>query len=403
MAEKRRDKKGRLLKEGEYQRSDGRYEFKYEDISQERKSVYSWRLTETDPLPAGKKPDKSLREKEKEIQKQLEEGVITGTVKTTLNEQFDIYMKIRHFADSTEQNYRYMWNRFVRDSLGKHMVKNIKRSDILVFYSKNKKKGIADGTIQIFYKMIHPALQLAVEDHIIKENPSDGCCGEYTGQSHEKNALTKEEERIFWDCLQKFHSRQRYDLLFRVMLGTACKIGEITGLTWDNIDMTARTVTVDHVLLYRKKDGITQFYAKETKTKKGVRIIPMTEDVYKAFCELQEERMQRPSTVIIDGYKDFVFTSMKGKPLYPANINKALYNLVEKYNKDTGKTLPKISNHIFRHTGCTRMAEAEIDINTLQYVMGHENPKMILKVYDHVNLERVQKQMKKLDSSKDIA
>ena len=49
------------------------------------------------------------------------------------------------------------------------------------------------------------------------------------------------------------------------------------------------------------------------------------------------------------------------------------------------------------------MAEAEIDINTLQYVMGHENPKMILKVYDHVNLERVQKQMKKLDSSKDIA
>ena len=49
MAEKRRDKKGRILRDGEYQRQDGRYEFKYEDIFEGRKSIYSWRLTETDP------------------------------------------------------------------------------------------------------------------------------------------------------------------------------------------------------------------------------------------------------------------------------------------------------------------------------------------------------------------
>ncbi len=403
MAEKRRDKKGRLLKEGEYQRNDGRYEYRYEDIFQENKSVYSWRLTETDPLPAGKRPDKSLREKEKEIQKQLKEGIVAGAVKTTLNEQFDVYMEIKHFADSTAENYRYMWKRFIRDSLGKCLIKDLKRSDILTFYAKHKKNGIADGTIQVFHKMIHPTLQLAVEDFIIKKNPADGCCRQYTEQVHEKNALTKEEERIFWNCLQNWHSRQRYDLLFRVMLGTACRIGEIIGLTWDNIDMAARTVTVDHAILYRKKDGRTQFYAKETKTKKGVRVIPMTEDVYNAFCELRKERLRRPSTVVIDGYKNFVFTSMKGKPLYPANINKALYKLVEQYNLEAEQMLPNISNHIFRHTGCTRMAEAEIDINTLQYLMGHENPKMILKVYDHVNLERVKKQMKKLDSSKDTA
>ena len=403
MAEKRRDKKGRILKDGEYQRQDGRYEFRYEDIFQERKSVYSWRLTEADPLPAGKRPDRSLREKEKEIQKQLEEGGITRQIKRTLNEQFEVYMEIKHFADSTAENYRYMWNRFVCNSLGRQLVQNLKRSDILTFYSQQKKKGITDGTIQIFHKMIHPALQLAVEDHIIRENPSDGCCGAYTEQVNEKNALTEEEERIFWNCLHNWHSRQRYDLLFRVMLGTACRIGEITGLTWDNIDMTARTVTVDHEILYRKRDGKTQFYAKETKTKTGIRIIPMTEDVYAAFCELRKERFRRPSTVVIDGYKNFVFTSMKGKPLYPANINKALYKLVKDHNMEAEQLLPKISNHIFRHTGCTRMAEAEVDINTLRYVMGHKNSKLILKVYDHVNLERVKKQMKKLDSSEDTA
>ena len=172
MAEKRRDKKGRLLKEGEYQRNDGRYEYRYEDIFQENKSVYSWRLTETDPLPAGKRPDKSLREKEKEIQKQLKEGIVAGAVKTTLNEQFDVYMEIKHFADSTAENYRYMWKRFIRDSLGKCLIKDLKRSDILTFYAKHKKNGIADGTIQVFHKMIHPTLQLAVEDFIIKKKSS---------------------------------------------------------------------------------------------------------------------------------------------------------------------------------------------------------------------------------------
>ena len=53
MAAKRRDNKGRVLKEGEFQRADGRYEYRYLDAHSNRKSVYSWRLTESDNVPAG--------------------------------------------------------------------------------------------------------------------------------------------------------------------------------------------------------------------------------------------------------------------------------------------------------------------------------------------------------------
>ena len=55
MSEIRRDKKGRRLLTGESQREDGKYEYKYQDAFGKRKTVYSWRLTEADSVPKGKR------------------------------------------------------------------------------------------------------------------------------------------------------------------------------------------------------------------------------------------------------------------------------------------------------------------------------------------------------------
>ena len=73
MSEVRRDNKNRKLLTGESQDKDGRYRYKYNDAFGNRKSVYSWRLTESDPYPKGKRKDISLREKEKQIRKELED------------------------------------------------------------------------------------------------------------------------------------------------------------------------------------------------------------------------------------------------------------------------------------------------------------------------------------------
>ena len=64
MSTKRRDNKGRVLLNGEIQEESGRYRYRYIDILGKRRELYSWRLTEADPTPAGRRRDKSLREKE---------------------------------------------------------------------------------------------------------------------------------------------------------------------------------------------------------------------------------------------------------------------------------------------------------------------------------------------------
>ena len=71
MSEVRRDNKNRKLLTGESQDKDGRYSYKYNEAFGNRKSVYSWRLTESDPYPKGKRRDISLREKKKEHSKRI--------------------------------------------------------------------------------------------------------------------------------------------------------------------------------------------------------------------------------------------------------------------------------------------------------------------------------------------
>lgn len=73
---KRRDKKGRILRNGESQSADGRYAYVYTDCFGKQKFLYSWKLEPTDPLPVGCTPCQSLREKEKTIQRDVDGGII---------------------------------------------------------------------------------------------------------------------------------------------------------------------------------------------------------------------------------------------------------------------------------------------------------------------------------------
>ena len=114
MSEKRRDNKGRLLRQGELQRSDGKYEYRYYDEKGERKSVYSWKLVDTDRIPSGKRCNESLRSMEKRIRRDLEDGIHTHEAdRTTLNGHFDRYIAQKiEIKESTRGNYKYMYDTF---------------------------------------------------------------------------------------------------------------------------------------------------------------------------------------------------------------------------------------------------------------------------------------------------
>lgn len=94
--------------------------------------------------------------------------------------------------------------------------------------------------------------------------------------------------------------------------------------------------------------------------------------------------------------------------IIPRRFGDALIAACEKYNRKEEKSaekekckpelLPMITPHILRHTACTRMAEAGIDIKVLQTVMGHKRADITMNIYNHVDLCRIQKEFEKVDS-----
>ena len=106
MSTKRKDNKNRLLRNGESQRQDGLYAYKYYDKNGCAHFVYIWKLEPMDKVPAGKRNDLSLREKEKLIQRDAFDGIDYTGGNITILKQVEKYISIKNGnAKSTEQNY----------------------------------------------------------------------------------------------------------------------------------------------------------------------------------------------------------------------------------------------------------------------------------------------------------
>ena len=120
MNDKRRDNKGRVLRNSESQRADGKYEFKYTDAKGVRRSVYSWKLVSTDKLPPGKRQCEPLRDMEKRLSKDVDDGIDTYSgAKTSLNDYYDEYIGTKfELKPSTRTNYKSMYTKYVRDVVG---------------------------------------------------------------------------------------------------------------------------------------------------------------------------------------------------------------------------------------------------------------------------------------------
>ena len=257
--EKRKDTRGRNLKNGEDQMKDGRYRYRYTDKDGKRKTVYSWRLVQTDKTPHGKKAGQCLRQMEKDIQKDLEDGIrVSQTNTLSVYDMILRYFKTKpQIANSTMQNYLHMVDKNIKPSnLGKMPIGNVKKSDVKEFYAYlYRDKKFAASTLQLYQNIIFPAFQMAVDDDIIRKNPSKDCMKDYSrgGLSSTKYPLTREEQSSLLNFLEKDSVYSKYYVLISFMLATGCRIGEVIGITWNDISLEKRIVSVNHQIIYKKE------------------------------------------------------------------------------------------------------------------------------------------------------
>lgn len=396
---RRKDLKGRVLKEGENLRTDGRYSYRYTDKrTGKRVTVYAADLTQ-------------LREKEKQLLKDVEDSILMdGTAKKlTLNGIFKRYIDTRELKESTKANYIRMWENRASEEIGNIKVVQMLPSHIKAFYAQLSKAGYSHSTIKFLHNMIHPAFEMAVDDDIIRKNPAKKALGDYGTEQEEKKILTAEQQERFLEFVKASTVYNVYYPMLIIMLQTAFRCGELIGLTWSDVGLDNRTVSINHQLIYKNYGDGCKLHISTPKTKSGIRVIDMRDLTYQAFKEQRKLNMLlgKPRSVEIEGYQDFIFITKTGRPLMPSAVNNVLYNIVDAFNKvekahaklecRKADLLPDISAHCLRHTGCTRMAESGMDIKVLQYIMGHSNIAVTMEVYNHISDIRVAKEIQKLD------
>ena len=398
MLEKRRDKKGRILKNGESQRKDGRYLYKYVDNMGTTQYVYSWKLVATDSVPKGKRNGLSLREKEREIQQDIADGINTVGKKITVCELYAKQNEHRaNVKKSTKIQRQYLMKILQDDKLGAKPIDSVKLSDAKEWAIRMKKKGFAYKSINNYKRTLKASFYIAMQDDLIRKNPFDFKLSEVLEDDTEpKQALTEEQEEKLLNFVKHDRVYQKYYNDIVILLKTGLRISELCGLTIKDIDFDNEVIHVTHQLLGNKNVG---YYIETPKTKSGIRDIPMSDEVIKALKRvIESDRYKHRKAIEIDGYKDFLFLNGKGYPMTSVCYVITFGNLIKKYNKKHEDTLPKITPHILRHTFCTRLANKNINPKSLQYIMGHSNISITLNLYAHASLEGMKAEIKNLVS-----
>lgn len=386
MSEKRRDNRNRILRNGESQRQDGRYAYKYKDLNGEIKFVYSWRLDKNDRAPAGKARELSLREKEKQIQQDLFNQIVPNGGNMTVLELVEKYLSLKvNVRHNTQANYNFVKGILKKEAFGSMRIDKVKLSDAKAWLIKLQKDGRGYSTIHSVRGVVRPAFEMAVNDDLIRKNPFGfELATVVVNDSVTREAITRAQERAFLKFIQEDNCYRKYYDGIYILFNTGLRISEFCGLTLADIDFKKKRIRVDHQL-QRKRD--MEYIIEDTKTKSGERYVPMSQQVMDCFRRIMDNRNTPKQEPMIDGYTGFLFLDKNGMPMVALHWEHYFKHILNKYNSIYKVQLPKITPHVCRHTFCSNMAKSGMSPKTLQYIMGHSDISVTLNTYTHLNFD----------------
>lgn len=263
----------------------------------------------------------------------------------------------------------------------------------------------AGSTIRQTYIAMGTMFRSAVKNDIIEKHPMDGV--RYTKPvraASDHRFLTIEEQQKFLEVAKSSHNYQQYALI----LETGLRTGELIGLTWDAIDFSRRTLTVNKTMEFRYKQKYWR--AGPPKTSTSYRTIPLTSTAYEILKELYDikdtqkkskdlaqvltyiDRRSGKSANLV--MSNLVFINFRtGLPAKNSSYDTHLYKLCEKAG------IEPFSMHTLRHTYATRAIESGMQPKVLQQLLGHASIQTTMDTYVHVTEDSLTKAVKQFEKN----
>ena len=400
MSERRRDRKGRLLKDGEFQEPSGRYRYSYM-TGGERKVIYSWRLVVTDPLPKGKRECIPLREQEYLVaQKKLLRPDVRETHETVMSLVLWYTENRKGVRLTTRTGYKTVCAMLAKEPFGVRKIGSVTAKEAKDFLTYlQTEKGYSYSSIHTIRGVLRGAFKEAVFNGWTLQNPF----GEFSlkdaieNDSGKRDAMDQDTEKKLMDFIKEDKHFSPYHDAFYILLHTGMRVSEFCGLTFDDVDLDRKEIRIDHQLM---RVGVNVYCEMSTKTKAGTRVLPISDDVCDAFRNLIANRVKPEKEPEVDGFKGFICLDKDGRPMVAMHWEKYFQHICQKYNSIYKVQMPKVTPHVCRHTFCSRMASARMNPKTLQYIMGHSDIGVTLNVYTHLGFDEASEEINRIAKEK---
>lgn len=152
------------------------------------------------------------------------------------------------FRPSTYRSYEGVVRVHLAPGLGHHVLSRLTPQQVQAFFNAKSSSGLAPRTVAYLRAVLRQALTQAERWGLVTRNVAKLAQPPRIARS-EIQPLTPEEVRIFLAAIEG----DRHEALFLVALGVGLRQGEVLGLTWSDIDLTAATIRVRHAL--QRVDG----------------------------------------------------------------------------------------------------------------------------------------------------
>lgn len=335
------------------------------------------------------KPDKKMTPKqlEKELNRQavmFEEacanGYVTSAVKFSVfaEQWFEDYAKPK-YKKTTLYKTEHVIKR-INEEIGHKRLDKITPRDIQALIKSLTKgdeakgyKPMAPKTVKNYISYVSTVFEYAIRLDMMSRNPCSRA-NIPVGKAKERDIYTIEEAQHFIDTLIQKASLV-YQCYFILAIYSGFRRGELSGLTWDNIDFENHVITIDKALYYTKAEGTVIDTPKTETSQRTLKLPEVIFDYLKRLQDFYADEAVRLGTKWDDN--NFVFKNQTGKVLSPLSPNSWLHKFCAREN------LRYVNIHSFRHLNASLLIDSGASAKTVQTCMGHSMASTTLNIYAH--------------------
>lgn len=210
-------------------------------------------------------------------------------------------------------------------------------SKSLQLYIYELEKELAEKSVKKVFYAIKSVFDFAVDNNYLHKNPMQTVVRAINRDKPKQEMLYLTEDQFVTLC--RYAEDDEYTLLFKFLFYMGCRRGEALALTWEDIDLRARTVTIGKSISFKTRPATIT----TPKTKNSYRTISMPEAIWAVLKDEKERHKE------MYGWSEERFVFGYYKPLDPENIRRRLKAIIKRANDDKQK-LPDIRVHDFRHS-----------------------------------------------------